>query len=159
MKKLALLLSLAALFFVVACGGTKADTKPASVDSSVASKLVGTWECENISPLLQRFGFTLPAKLVFKADGTYEWTLTKGKSFTAVGTYKVLDTANKPFKLDVYQESILIGGKSVAKKALGRASFEFTADGKLKIASLTKASGFPRPETLDEDNAQVYHKK
>ncbi len=167
MKKL-LGLFLALTFILVACGGeaTKPEAGGATVAAEeVAGKLVGTWEGTAVGSVLPQYKMGLPTYIVFNADGTYEYMLTlAGVALVRRGTYTI-NTSVTPWQIDFAQKEIKdkdgefkseIAGKSAANTEAG--IFDFSADGNLR-AIWYSSKFFPRPDEMDEDDAQIFVKK
>ena len=167
MRKLAMLLMVFS-FILAACGGSKAakpgtDTKKTG-EKKVAVKtddvkvIYGTWEGEELGDVLAQYGMTTPAKFVFNADGTYMYQFTKSGTLVEMrGTFKMVDTSKKPWKIDLVQTEAGVPGK-LAKKSMDSAGIIGVGeDGKLKIIVYNKKF-LPRPEEFGDTDTQVFRK-
>lgn len=68
------------------------------------SSLVGVWECEELGDVLLFYGYSLPARLSFFANGNYVWEVIKnGVRVTTSGTYKTEQKEKFLWRMYLYQ--------------------------------------------------------
>lgn len=69
-----------------------------------SSSLIGVWECEELGDVLLFYGYSLPARLSFFANGNYVWEVVKnGVRVITKGTYKTEQKEKSLWQLYLYQ--------------------------------------------------------
>lgn len=123
--------------------------------------LIGTWEAEELGVILEQFGISLPARLVFNADGSYNWEyFNNGVKAICSGKYKILDKKTLPYKIILYQESeVSNDGKPISKKQSKEMSgiMEITKNKKLKIVFYDR-DFIPKVEEFQGMDVQIYRR-
>lgn len=129
-----------------------------SVAKTIADKLIGQWEAEEIGDVLTQFEYSTPFILSFYKNQTFTWSVTQnGFTITREGTYKI-DDDNKPYKIDLFQTKERVSNKpyrSVKKQWHGIFKFQ---NSQLKFIVYKKSFIEVRPAVFGETDTQSYRR-